>query len=969
MRAPRIVTALVLVSGIMTSLALEGGGGIAGADSPTAISGSGQVVAVSNSNGSVTLTLSGRWTWSQSCTARYGLAWAVAWTGRDTPTTPNPLSPNGDDGNDGQGNQGGNEDQGDRRDQGDQGDHGSKDLTTLYFGSKYDGMDLFPAQCTTAGSDSHRDSNGDQGNGDQGNGDQGNQSHHGQDGDSQSTGTWSADHTFASASVVPAELCVNFYDLGGRPGVRSSTATKSPGGDAADPDNALQDGNFDWGQDGNCIQTPPIVTGIAPASGPARGGTGVTITGSHFRGVSGVTFGTTAAATYVVESTTSILAVTPAGSGTVPVTVASAAGTSGTGNVVFQFIAASLPTPPATPTVTRGTSSLVVSWTAPRTNGTPITAYAATTTTSRHHSCTAIAPLTTCTITGLANGTNYTVTVAATNVIGTGAPSAAGGGTPAGLPLAPATPTTTRGTSSAVVSWTAPGTNGTPISGYTVSVFEGATKVGTRSCPPEVGSAQSCTITGLTNGTTYAFTVAATNGVGTGTPSSTASATPAGVPFAPATPTVTRGTSSIVVDWSPPGANGTPIVTYTATTTTPEHYSCAARSPSTTCTITGLANGTTYTVTVTATNGVGVGAPSTASGATPAGDPFAVSAPTVRRGTSGAVVSWTAPGTNGTPITGYTVTVSKDGTVVATKDCAPSAGSAQSCTVTGLANGTTYSFTVAATNGVGTGTPSSTASGTPAGVPFRPDTPTVSRSTTRAIVSWTAPGTNGTPITGYTVTVSKDGTVVATRDCAPQAGTAQSCTINGLANGTTHTFTVAATNGVGTGPASQGTSVTPAGDPLAPAAPTVTKGTSSLHVSWSAPGTNGTPVSSYTATTTTSHHYACTAAAPASSCTITGLTNGATYTVEVVATNGVGAGPASPGTAGTPAGAPLTPAQPTVTRGTSGAVVSWTAPGTNGTPITGYTVTSATPHHYSCTAVAPSTTCTLTGLANGTRYT
>jgi type II secretory pathway pseudopilin PulG len=75
----------------------------------------------------------------------------------------------------------------------------------------------------------------------------------------------------------------------------------------------------------------PTVTGIAPSTGGAVGGTTVTITGTGFIGASGVSFGATAAGSYTVVSASSITAVSPSGAaGTVDITVTTAAGTSAT---------------------------------------------------------------------------------------------------------------------------------------------------------------------------------------------------------------------------------------------------------------------------------------------------------------------------------------------------------------------------------------------------------------------------------------------------------------------------------------------------------------------------------------------------------------------------------------------------------------------------------------------------------------
>ena len=72
----------------------------------------------------------------------------------------------------------------------------------------------------------------------------------------------------------------------------------------------------------------PTVTALSPTTGPATGGTTVTITGTGFTGATAVDFGTTAATSFTVVNNTTITAVTPAGTGTMGVTVITPAGTS-----------------------------------------------------------------------------------------------------------------------------------------------------------------------------------------------------------------------------------------------------------------------------------------------------------------------------------------------------------------------------------------------------------------------------------------------------------------------------------------------------------------------------------------------------------------------------------------------------------------------------------------------------------------
>jgi hypothetical protein len=77
--------------------------------------------------------------------------------------------------------------------------------------------------------------------------------------------------------------------------------------------------------------TVPTVTAVTPNSGPPGGGTGVTITGTNFIGTTAVMFGGNAATGVTVISSSSITALSPAGSGTIDVTVTTPGGTSATG--------------------------------------------------------------------------------------------------------------------------------------------------------------------------------------------------------------------------------------------------------------------------------------------------------------------------------------------------------------------------------------------------------------------------------------------------------------------------------------------------------------------------------------------------------------------------------------------------------------------------------------------------------------
>ena len=139
----------------------------------------------------------------------------------------------------------------------------------------------------------------------------------------------------------------------------------------------------------------------------------------------------------------------------------------------------------------------------------------------------------------LPNGQAQQFQVRARNRGGWGALSAASAPViPCGVPDAPGSVSAVRGDTAATVSWAAPYDQGCAISGYTVTASSGASV--------NVGGGQtSMTFGGLSNGTTYTFTVVARNEVGTGARSAASNAVvPAGPPGAPqcvSAPRRTRG--------------------------------------------------------------------------------------------------------------------------------------------------------------------------------------------------------------------------------------------------------------------------------------------------------------------------------------------------------------------------------------------------------------------------------------------
>jgi hypothetical protein len=387
-------------------------------------------------------------------------------------------------------------------------------------------------------------------------------------------------------------------------------------------------------------------------------------------------------------------------------------------------------------------------------------------------------------------------------------------------------------------------------------------------------------VEGLTNGTGHTFTVVASNIAGSGAASSASgSVTPRTVPGAPTGVTGVAGDGQVTVSWTAPAVDGGSAVTGYVVTGAPAG-SCTAVAPTTTCVVSGLTNGTGHTFTVVASNVAGAGAASAASGSVvPFTDPDAPSGVQALAGNAEVEVSWVPPvNDGGLAVAGYEVVASPGGATCSV--VVPVVG----CTVTGLVNGSSYSFVVTA---VTTGGSRSSSDASELVVPFTvPDAPTGVEALPgdgRVTVSWVAPVFGGgRPITGYRVTVSPGG-----QSCVTGVGL-QACEVDGLTNGDAYALEVVALNEAGPSVAAVDGSgvaepVVPFTTPDAPTAVVVGVGDSMLAVSWSAPGFDGgRPVVGYRAVAIPSGKSCETTS---TSCDITELTNLRAVSVVVTAVN------------------------------------------------------------------------------------
>ncbi|WP_413600308.1 fibronectin type III domain-containing protein [Curtobacterium sp. Curtsp57] len=371
---------------------------------------------------------------------------------------------------------------------------------------------------------------------------------------------------------------------------------------------------------------------------------------------------------------------------------------------------------------------------------------------------------------------------------------------PAAVPSAPGDVTAAAGAGSATVSWSAPTDAGDdPVTGYTVTSTPGnvtATTAGT-----------SATIDGLTPGTAYTFQVAATSASGTGAASGPSTAvTPYTTPSAPVGFRMTPGDGSVELNWAAPASDGfSPLTGYTISQSVDGGPWADVATPAaadTSAVIDGLQNGSTYEYRIAASNAAGTGPAASSNPTTPfgvAGSPQAVKATGDDESVS---LTWSAPAdANGAPVTGYQVEYSSDGSTWSE----PIAAATGSAHVTGLTNGTEYSFRVAAVNAAGTGPWSELATATPLTVASAPNDLAVNPADGAAVLSWTAPTDDGgAAVTGYRVEYRAAGA-----DWTGVDASTSPVTISSLDNGSRYEFRVRAVTPVGPGTPSASVSTTP----------------------------------------------------------------------------------------------------------------------------------------------------------------
>ena len=355
-------------------------------------------------------------------------------------------------------------------------------------------------------------------------------------------------------------------------------------------------------------------------------------------------------------------------------------------------------------------------------------------------------------VTGLSNGTQYTMRVRARNRIGPGPWSSDVSATPMAVRASQPDLTATAGDEFVDLAASVDDDGDSPVSAYTFQWKSGNQSFSTTR--QRVQSGSSYRVPNLTNGTQYTFRVRATNSIGDSQWSSERTARPRPDIVDPGVPglAVTRRDSgaNVVITAGSTG-NGSVSHEVQWRSELQANFDANNRQVTTTglsVTLTSLTNGTLYYVRVRAVNEVGNSAWSTVRTVTPATTPGRPGLSVVRQDEA-AALTITPAGDGGDSITGYVIQwKSGDQDYDTTRQRVLTSTTPS---ITSLGNGVEYTFRVAARNTVGdspfsverTVTPATTA-----GVPGL----TVSRGNARATLRITDPADlGGLEIVGYVV--------------------------------------------------------------------------------------------------------------------------------------------------------------------------------------------------------------------------
>ena len=476
------------------------------------------------------------------------------------------------------------------------------------------------------------------------------------------------------------------------------------------------------------------------------------------------------------------------------------------------------------------------------------------------------------------------------------------GSTGSALANAPTIIDITKGDQTASVDFTAGAYNGSAITNYYYSIDNGmhwtARSPASTSIP--------ISLTELENGTPYSIKLKAFNINGLSDESNVKSVTPAGLPISPYIYKIIPGNKLATIKFTSGFNNGSAITNYKyicTPTDTPIGTNWIPLDPlsvDTSIVVSELTNGQSYQVKIKAMNVLGDSIESNTTSVTPIAPPDAptitISDSVTSIGDSTATINISDNDTNGSTITNYKYSIDNGNNWT---DRSP-ASTESSLVLTELENGKTYLIMVKAMSaegevegeGEGGDSPSSNAlSITPASLPYPPTIDGIISGNQSVTINFSDHFNNGSAIATYKHAYSSNGGSTWSDWTLRSTGTTESpLVVSGLINGQSYLVKIRAVNGKGISSESNLSSPeTPAAAPDAPTLIDVVTGNSSLTINFRANAYNGSAITNYMYSIDNGYNWTeCTTPITTSSIEVSELENGTTYSVKLIAMNGVG---------------------------------------------------------------------------------
>jgi hypothetical protein len=563
------------------------------------------------------------------------------------------------------------------------------------------------------------------------------------------------------------------------------------------------------------------------------------------------------------------------------------------------------------------------------------------------------------TISGLTNGTEYTIRLKSINANGQSIlASSSVTATPSTIPEPPTSLSATDGNGSATISFTPGSTGGSTITNYSYSLNGGAFI--------ELSPADSVypiTISGLTNGLSYSVMLKAINANGTSiSESSPVTVTPSTIPEPPTGLSATGGNGSATISFTSGSAEGSAITNYSYSLNGGAFIELSPADATSPITISGLTNGLSYSITLKAINANGTStSESSPVTVTPSTVPEPPTSLLATGGNGSATISFTPGSTEGSAITNYSYSLNGGPFI----ELSP-ADSASPITIGGLTNGLSYSVMLKAVNANGTSaSASSSVTVTPSTIPEPPTNLSATGGNASATISFTPGSTGGSAITNYSYSLN-DGPFT---ELSPADSTSP-ITISGLTNGLSYSVMLKAINANGTSTSeSSPVTVTPSTVPEPPTSLVATAGNGSISISFT-PGSNGgSAIANYSYSFDGIVYTPLSPADTSSPITISGLTNGTTYTIRLKAINATTESVASLPITATPTTVPEPPTNLIGIVDDGQVILTFTEGNNNGTPIVNYSYSTDDVNYIALNPTDGISPITITGLTPQTRYT